>query len=133
MSKASKKRHCPAVGRDISAAECGENRQSHYACPADCMHNPFAPANYSQLLELEGAVDSKSMQQLMEKATDRTAMDKALQQAHHHPNPHALHAWYAWQLFFEPSAGGLTCCQRWEQAGFAGLKNDERVLLRAKM
>jgi len=133
MSKASKRRACPAVGRAISTAECGENRQSRYACPADCAHNPFAPANYSQLLELEGEVDCRCMGRLIEDAPDRAAMEKALQGAQHDPNPHALHAFYAWQLFFAPGPDNMTCAQRWEKTGFAGLKNDERVLLRAKM
>ena len=28
-------------GRDISAADCGENRLSRHACPESCEHNPF--------------------------------------------------------------------------------------------
>ncbi|MBI3850889.1 MAG: hypothetical protein HY298_11535 [Verrucomicrobia bacterium] len=133
MSKVSKKRACPAVGREISSGECGENRQSRYVCPADCVHNPFAPANYSQFLELEGELDHKCMDRLIEHAPSRATMEKAIQAARHDPNPHALHAFYEWQLFFAGGPDGLTTAQRWEKAGFSGLKNDERVLLRAKM
>jgi hypothetical protein len=133
MSKASKNRACPAVDREIPVAECGARRHNPYACPATCPHDPFAPANYSRFLELEGKLDRQSMDYLMEHATDRPAMEKAMQQAQSHRSFHATHVWYEWHLFFAPGADGLTCCQRWEQAGFSELKSDQRVLLRAKM
>jgi hypothetical protein len=134
MSKKSgKQRNCPAAGREITAAECGEHRGSRYQCPAHCPHNPFAPANYSQLLDLEGILDPKCMIRLKDEAADPTAFDKALQKALHDPLLHAMHAFYEWHLFFGRDASGLTHAERWERAGFPGLKNDERVLLRAKM
>lgn len=133
MSKASKNRACPAVGREIPVSECGAHRHNPYACPAECPHNPFAPANYSHFLELEGKLDRQSMDYLMEHAADRPAMEKSLQKARSHPSLHAMHAWYEWNLFFAPGADGLTCCQRWEKAGFSELKSDQRVLQRAKM
>ncbi len=133
MSKASKNRACPAVGREIPVTECVAHRHSSYACPATCPHDPFAPANYSRFLELEGKLDRQSMDYLMEHAADRPAMEKALQKARSHPSLHAMHAWYEWNLFFAPGADGLTCCQRWEKAGFPELKSDQRVLQRAKM
>jgi hypothetical protein len=133
MSKASKNRACPAVGREIPVSDCVAHRHSSYACPAECLHNPFAPANYSRFLELEGKLDRQSMDYLMEHAADRPAMEKALQRAQSHPSLHAMHAWYEWNLFFAPGADGLTCCERWEKAGFSELKSDQRVLQRAKM
>jgi hypothetical protein len=133
MSKASKNRACPVVGREIPVSECVAHRHNPYACPATCPHNPFVPANYSRLLELEGKLDRQSMDYLMEHAVDRPAMEKALQRAHSHPSLHAMHAWCEWNLFFAPGADGLTCCQRWEKTGFPELKSDQRVLLRAKM
>jgi hypothetical protein len=133
MSKGAKKRECPAVGRRISANECGENRQSRYPCPGECPYNPFAPALYSQFLELEGKLDQKCMARLVKDAPERAAIEKSLQQARRSSNPHAVHACYCWNLFFATDADGLTCCKRWEKAGFPELKNDERFLLRAKM
>ena len=133
MSKASKNRACPVVGREIPVSECVAHRHNPYACPATCPHNPFVPANYSRLLELEGKLDRQSMDYLMEHAVDRPAMEKALQRAHSHPSLHAMHAWCEWNLFFAPGADGLTCCQRWEKTGFPELKSDQRILLRAKM
>jgi len=133
MSKASKNRPCPAVGREILVSECVAKRHNPYACPATCPHDPFAPTNYSRFLELEGKLDRQTMDYMMEHAADRPAMEKALQQARSHPSLHAMHAWFEWNLFFAPEADGLTCCQRWEKSGFRELKSDQRFLLRAKM
>ena len=126
MSKVAKHRPCPAVQREISAAECGENRGSKYACPASCPHNPFAPVNYSQLLELEKQVDKKSLTWMEEHATDRDALDRAMRHALNARTPHELHALFAWRILFQTDAQGRTCAHRWEEAGFPGLKNDER-------
>ncbi len=133
MSKASKQRDCPAVGHAIPTSECVAERHRRYACPAHCPHDPFTPANYLRFLELEGNVDRKSMDFLMEHAPDLAAMQKALQQARSHPSIHAMHAWYEWNLFFALDAGGQTPCERWEKAGFSGLKSDGQLLIRAKM
>ena len=61
MSKVSKQRPCPAVGHGISAATCGEQRESRLKCPADCSYNPFNPSNPEQLRELEERVDAMSL------------------------------------------------------------------------
>lgn len=121
------------VGRGISHAECGEHRNSRHACPIDCPYNPFAPANYDQLLELEQRVDQQSLARLEEEAADPGALRQEFQRALSSSNPHALHARIVWRLFYEQDAAGRTCAQRWEAAGFPGLRNDGRVLLRGKM
>ena len=133
MSKASKKRACPAVRHEITPAECGEGRGRKYACPAHCLFSPFAPANYTQLLELEAAVDKESLARLDQEAPDRAALAREIQRASREKSPHTLHALIVWWLFHSTDASGRTCAQRWEQAGFPGLKNDGRVLMRGKM
>ena len=131
MSKASKRRHCPVVAHEITAADCGENRGSRYACPAGCLYSPLAPANYSQLLEQEGNLDSKCMALLREEARKSTPLDKAMQKTFSDHSVHAVHAFYEWRLFFRRDTDGMTLMEKWQPA--ADLKNDERVLLRAKM
>ncbi|MDB6021643.1 MAG: hypothetical protein JWQ04_1500 [Pedosphaera sp.] len=133
MSKAAKKRDCPAVGHSISAAECGSNRVSHYACPAECPYLPFSPANYSQLLELEDKLNPQTMDQLLARAENRPALERALEKARFSPNAHALHACYEWNAFFARGADGRTFAERWADSPTSGLKNDELVLLRAQM
>ncbi|MFZ5494046.1 MAG: hypothetical protein ACOZE5_01755 [Verrucomicrobiota bacterium] len=131
MSKASKRRSCPATGGDITPAECGEGRHSRLACPPDCLFNPFGPAHYDQLLEHEAHLDAVTMRRFIGQA-EETARTDIAQAARRNPG-HGLHAATVRHLFFRPAADGLTFGERWRQAGFAGLKNDERVLFQAKM
>jgi len=132
MSKASKLRPCPALGRDISPADCGEQRQSRLACPESCAHNPFAPANYSELLEIEDRLDRKTMQKFAASVPDAASLERELARAERQ-SVHAVHAFFAWNLFFATDVDQITFAERWEHSGFNDLKNDERVLLRAKM
>ena len=124
---------CPAAGREISSAECGEGRGSRFACPADCAFSPLASANYSQLLELEEEVDKLSLARLDEDSADRPALAKEMQRVMRSQSQHDLHATIVWRFLYQTDACGRSCAQRWEEAGFPGLKNDTRVLMRAKM
>jgi hypothetical protein len=60
MTKSAKKRFCPVMQRDLSSAECGDNRVSRYACPAECTFNPYAPANYDMALALDDVLNKKA-------------------------------------------------------------------------
>jgi hypothetical protein len=133
MSKAAKQRFCPAGQRSISPAECGEFRGSRYACPAGCLYSPLATANYGMLLALEKGVDDACMARVGNEAERQPQLWKELQKALAAPSAHALHAFFTRHLFFRRDAGGLTTMDHWEREGFPGLKNDQRVLLRAKM
>ncbi|MEO5960575.1 MAG: hypothetical protein ABIZ49_00345 [Opitutaceae bacterium] len=130
MGQAKKRRACPAVGREISSAECGENRHSRYACPESCPFNPFALENYSALLEAENQLDAITMKRLV--AEVPAARDTLLRAADR-ASGYAMQAATVWQLFFAPRADGRTFAARWEQAGFPELRNDERVFFRGKM
>lgn len=117
----------------MSSAECGEGRSSRFACPADCAFSPFASANYRQLLELEEQVDRLCLDRLKEKSADPAGLARELQRAMSAKSIHSLHALIVWRFYFERDASGFSMAQRWERDGFPGLKNDARVLLRAKM
>lgn len=131
--KTSKRRHCPAVGREITSAECGANRGSRYACPPDCLYSLLAPANYDQLLDLEAVVDNKCMVRLHQERQDDGVFMAALSKALHASSPYVTQAFFQWNLFFNRDEAGRTFAERWEASGFEGLKNDETVLMRAKM
>jgi hypothetical protein len=120
------------VGREIPSAECGENRVSRYPCPADCPFNPFSPANYLQYLEFERAVDEKAIQRLAEGDLDVGRINRAMEKARKSDSGHAEFSVLAWELHLKRDKSGLTFLDRWEETGFANLKNDERVLLRAR-
>ncbi|HEX3626628.1 MAG TPA: hypothetical protein VH280_14530 [Verrucomicrobiae bacterium] len=132
MSKSSKWRACPALGRDISTADCGEQRQSRLACPSDCSFNLFNPANYSRLLEIEDLLDKKTSERLRALTPDPDAFFESINHAVREGDV-GLHAFFVWQFFFEKDRDGRTFGQRWEAEGFRNLKNDERVLWRGKM
>jgi hypothetical protein len=133
MGKSSKLRSCPATGGSLTPAECGDGRGSRFACPADCPHNPFGPANYSQLLEIEKALDRKSLEWLFADPGRRPALEQEIGAARRSKSPHAFNAKVVWLFLFQRDALGLTPAQRWERAGFPGLCNDERVAMRWRM
>ena len=129
----SKKRPCPVLGHDIPAAECAGNRLSRYACVESCAFNPFVPRNYGALLEMEDRVDEATLKRLGGSAVESGALADAVEAASRRHPMHGAHAAVLWHCFFARDAAGRTFGQRWEEAGFAGLNNDERVLLRGKM
>lgn len=130
MSKASKRRTCPALGHEIAPADCGEQRLSRLVCPGSCAFNPFASANYDDLLAMEDQLDMLSVKRLL---VEEPAAGEAINQTVRGNQGHGLHAGTVWQLFFRLDAAGRTFAERWEAAGFAGLKNDQRTFLRGKM
>ena len=133
MGKASKHRLCPALGREISRRECGENRHSRWVCPVACPHSPFALENYAALLSTEDALDRRTLTWMFEQARDRAGLERGLQNALRAESGHGAHAFTMWNLFFRRDERGQTCAQRWAQARFPGLNNDERVFVQAKM
>jgi hypothetical protein len=127
----SKRRFCPALEQEISPSECGEQRQSRLACPPTCEHNPFTQANYDQLLKIEDRVDDRSLKEWLARCPNSSEAGRNITAAQNQ-GVTAAHAYFAWQFFFALDAAGSTFAQRWEQAGLAGQKNDERVLWRGK-
>ena len=127
MSK-SKLRDCPAVNRAISTQECGENRGTKWACPAECPHFPFTPANYDVWLEKEdkliAAVIARALGELPEDEASAFARRLAT-------IPNSLHSQSvcARRFFHERDAAGRTMLDRWEAAGWAGLGTDLAYLL----
>ena len=78
MAKAGKLRPCPALGREISPGECGEDRNRRQVCPADCAYNPFNPAAYDSLREVEDELDGKTLRWMAEDARDRLRFQQEL-------------------------------------------------------
>jgi hypothetical protein len=127
MSKAGKRRMCPAVQREIGAAECGENRNSKYSCPVDCAYNPFAPAQYDNFLEIERSAIQKSLDWFRDWSTDFSEKLRQMESLASKPSVERQ-AWQIAEFFSKRDAKGQTCAEAWAAAGFPGLKNDERFL-----
>lgn len=132
MGQSKKRRYCPAVTRDISSAECGENRQSRYACPESCPFNPYSVSNYDATLEIEDRVDALTMNAAASQIGGPDALAKHLA-SDPSPSPHATHAKFVRLFFFERDAAGKSRAERWLDGGLPELNNDERVLFRHKM
>jgi hypothetical protein len=131
MSKSSKRRDCPALAKVITAAECGAGRHGSIACPPDCAFNPFAPATYEQLLDIETRLDRRTVDALVGEvgeahfqavvvAGDRVGGEVGRNTA------------IVRELFFRRDAQGHSFADRWIGAGAPGLTNDERVFLAGK-
>lgn len=132
MSKKSGKRPCPPNGGTITSAECGADRNRRFACPGDCPFNPFAPANYDRLLEVEEKFDGVSIGWLKATAPQPETMVRELARASATGDPAVLHSFVAVRLFHERDGAGLSVGDRLLQAPDSGLNNDQQALLRAK-
>ena len=128
MSKALKRRWCPAAGHDLTPAECGNGRISRYACPPDCPFNPFAPANYDQLGELDAEALASTLIRL-ERETGHAARRERVERWAREGNRVALDAEAMWSEHGETDASGRTFMERWAAEGFGHPRNDVRIVL----
>jgi hypothetical protein len=130
MGKANKKQiDCPATGKTIRPAECGENRNSNYDCPATCPHNPWNPDNYDKLLEIENKTREKFVSRLKKEQISRYGYVREFPVFN---EPTETARFFINKLNREPDQNGKTFLERWADEGFDGLKNDEQVALLAE-
>lgn len=122
MGQAKRKgRICPAIDTVILPAECGDKRVSRIACREDCPHNPWRADAYAQALQVEDAVYARLRSRLQQESQAEPGYRSIPQ----------VQQDYGQAYFFTRDGNGLTLFGRWEQAGFAGLTNDQVVFLRA--
>ncbi len=133
MSKVSKRRFCPALKCEITPAECGEKRNTSFVCPPDCGFNPFAASNYDRLLEIEAELDKLSLHWAVAKDKDHSRMIRELERAFDAENPAKSNARLIRNLFGVRDEHGVNVLDRWSMADSAGMKNDLRTLLAAKI
>ena len=131
MSKSSKRRDCPALAKVITSAECGAGRQGAIACPPDCGFNPFGPAAYDHLLEIEPRLDRRTMQAWTDEVGESYvgAIIRGSQLAGHVDEGNAA---IVKELFFRRDDQGRAFAERWLASGAKGLTQDERVFLAGK-
>ena len=124
-AKNKKKRDCPALGRLIERVECAQWRHSEVACPSDCEHNPFAPANYALYSKMENRLTGASLRKLLENGTGETV--KAIARAAESGNEEDLLLHSIKGLYFETDAEGSTFVDRWLADPKEKWKNGERI------
>ena len=127
-------RFCPALNGPISSADCGAQRGSKLQCPAECPFFPFAPAGYDLWLKLDENWGRKAFNFVAEQV-GRERFTKVLGArrplegvAQMGDTVLVFSDVLNRSLFVERDAAGRTLAERWEEAGFAGLNNDERVM-----
>lgn len=132
MSSSKEKRVCPVVGREMSAAECGESRHAKYACPETCPHNPFSAANYNRLLELTDKADAAQMAWFKTQTEDMNWVGAEVSRAGSRMNNEELGMLLFEALHFRRGKDGRTVFERWERSGLTVVKNDLRVFLQRR-
>jgi hypothetical protein len=96
QAKNKKQRECPAKGGIITPEDCGRGRNSAIACPLDCPHNPFAPANYESQF---GPLEIRVIENLSRKLAGDFSPSQfrelaAAMEKDDVFTGHALHAWH---------------------------------------
>lgn len=128
-------RPCPAIsGGVISPAECGVRRVSQLACPADCVFNPFGRVGYDLWLKVDAEWTRKAADYVLQhlgaaevrNRLRRFTIAVADQEA---ATEFALFNTVYLSLFVLPTAAGRPLAAEWEVEGWAGLNNDERIMM----
>lgn len=133
MSKKSKQRDCPALGRSITSLECATGRHHGISCPASCPHNPFSPACYDDLLALETRFDKRAVSALGDAiGPENLARLLALEKSRINEEQTAVSAKVIRALFLERDTADHSFAERWLASGSPALSNDERTLLACK-
>lgn len=129
------KRPCPALNGWISPGDCGAQRGSKLECPETCPFFPFGGAAHDLWLKADHGWSTKSLEyiarhlseadfrELVQRLTipmrdQRLELECAVQNA----------VYYA--LFIQPDPAGKRLVEKWEAEQWAGLNNDERVMMR---
>jgi hypothetical protein len=130
-----KQRPCPVLNGPISAADCGAQRGRRLPCPAGCPFFPFAPAGFELWARVEAEWSRKALDRVIQ-VHGRQRLQACLKAEELPLQPESTRVTVALGralhrlLFREPGPDGRTVAAAWEAAGWAGLNNDEQVMMR---
>ena len=129
------KRHCPALNAVISPGDCGAQRGSKLACPDDCPFFPFARAGFDLWYKVDNTWTAKAIDYVQGHLSLTRFQDLVRRLTIPMTNPRlelecAAQNALSFALFIERDAAGKTLAERWESENWAGLNNDERVMMR---
>lgn len=128
MSKKTKRRHCPGLSREITSQECGADRISRIACPAECPFNTFGPDNYDDFGELESRVLHKTRERLFSSmGRERLHRFSELMLAGG-ADADRGHYYHLQELNVQRDSEGRNFLDHWAAEGWPGLNNDERIV-----
>ncbi len=129
------KRPCPATGGLICPACCGSQRGSKLACPPECEFYPLGTASQKLWQEVNQSWATKSMRFLDERLGSKTMADimQRFLPGRTLNRKDALAAFFPsvyHGLLAHRDAQGKTMADVWEAQDWAGLNNDEKVMMR---
>ena len=128
VSTSKDRRDCPVAGKQIAAAECAESRHSRYACPEDCPHNTFSPANYVRLLQLIHKCNQLMFDWLVSYPVIADQLSREFRALQRAGNPDKAELVMMDWSYLRKDAGGRTALERLRDAGFPRMKNDHRMV-----
>jgi hypothetical protein len=125
------KRECPALARVITTTDCGSQRNSKIPCPETCPHNLIAdPEKFPDLQE-------RMMQKLGDELITRLGRDRfagaykecdPLDMPQLTDEPRIITIMLMLCSLTHVKQDSRTVIRSWQQRGWPGLNNDERVL-----
>lgn len=129
------RRECPVLAGLVCAACCGANRGSELDCPPECTHFPFGTRAYDLWLRIDGTWFPRALEYILnhvgkgsfEEMIGRLSVkrevdcDDSLEAG----VTNAVH----YYLGVHTDDTGRTLGEQWEEEEWAGLNNDERVMI----
>jgi hypothetical protein len=130
MAKRSKQRECPAIGGLIARDRCGRERNRQLKCPLDCPFNPLGDENIEAFEErVDALVDV--LNQHFARLADPERRRRIEQLGEGEEVKAACEIFLG--LFHDRQADGLTIAENLLHDRNARLRNDNRLILEAKI
>lgn len=130
------RRACPTLDGIVCTTCCGSKRGSKIICAPECSHFPFGPNSYDQWLRIDDSFARKMSKYVADHIGrfdfERIIKENTFDDADRNPDSALSSFGLAVHLilFVRKNSGGNTLADQWEQEGWRGLNNDERVMMR---
>lgn len=129
MGKVKKWRECPALGKNIRPAECGETRNTKVSCPISCAFNPLSPDNFDEFRKLDKKFNRWLFEKLRDHPQHGPAVEAEIRKLPKDAEMEDVDWIFMKKLFMETDEAGLTLAQKW-QSDPEAQENDYAIMLR---
>jgi hypothetical protein len=128
---------CPALEKIICSACCGSGRGSKINCIPHCSYLPFSVQGYDLWLKIDGGLARKMLGYLAIYYS-RDKFEEVVEQMRFASGISggdvgtAEGAAVYYLFFVKCDAGGRTLAKKWQEEGWNGLNNDERIMMECR-
>ena len=130
------RRSCPGIKGMICSVCCGTKRNSEIKCSSDCPNSPFSVPGYDLWLETDTKLVPKMLGYLksyyshreFEEVVDQMRFASGIEEDSGTAEGAAVY----YLFFVKYDADGYTLVQKWQSEGWAGLNNDERIMMECR-